>query len=49
MEKGDNEVIGKVIKQFKLHKGEASAYSIFKKKTHKALLTDDRELIKLCK
>ena len=38
-----------VIKQFKLDEGEAAAYALFKEKDGKALLTDDGELIKLCK
>lgn len=40
---------GKILGQFRLHKGEAAAYSLFKQKRGKALLTDDGELIKLCK
>ena len=39
----------KVQEQFRLDEGEASAYVLFDSKIHTALLTDDRELIKLCK
>jgi len=38
-----------ILSQFRVHEGEAAAYVIFKKNKHKALLTDDGELIKLCK
>jgi len=38
-----------IIKQFKLDDGEAAAYCLFKKEKGKAVLTDDRELIKLCR
>lgn len=38
-----------IIRQFKLDGGEAAAYALFKKIKGKALLTDDGELIKLCK
>lgn len=41
--------ITKIISQFKLDEGEAAAYTLFDKKKHKAILTDDGELIKLCK
>lgn len=38
-----------VMSGFHLEKGEAAAYVMFSKKRHKAILTDDGELIKLCK
>ena len=38
-----------ILKQFKLDEGEAAAYALFKKIKGKAILTDDKELIKLCK
>ncbi len=38
-----------VLKEFRLDDGEAAAYAIFDAKRHKAILTDDGELIKLCK
>ena len=38
-----------MLKEFKLDEGEASAYILFKKIKGKAILTDDGELIKLCK
>src|SRR3989344_8808016 len=34
---------------FRLHPGEAAAYALFDKSEHAAILTDDGELIKLCK
>ena len=41
--------ITKVISSFRLDEGEAAAYALFDQKKHKAILTDDGELIKLCK
>src|SRR3989338_6620648 len=41
--------VAKGMSQFKLDEGEAAAYSMFNSKRHKAVLTDDGELIKLCK
>lgn len=38
-----------ILKQFKLDEGEASTFALYDKRKHKAILTDDRELIKLCK
>ncbi|MBI3034692.1 hypothetical protein HYY71_00060 [Candidatus Woesearchaeota archaeon] len=38
-----------ILAQFKLDEGEAAAYALFKKIKGKAILTDDKELIKLCK
>ena len=38
-----------VLNQFKLDEGEAAAYALSRKIKGKAILTDDRELIKLCK
>ena len=38
-----------LLAQFKLDEGEAAAYALLKKIKGKAILTDDRELIKLCK
>ena len=37
------------LKEFKLDEGEAAAYALFIKTKGKAILTDDKELIKLCK
>jgi predicted nucleic acid-binding protein len=45
----NNNKISKIISQFKLDEGEAAAYALFNPKKHKAVLTDDGELIKLCK
>lgn len=39
----------KIISQFKLDEGEAAAFALFDSKKHKAVLTDDGELIKLCR
>ena len=41
--------LNEIISQFKLDKGEAAAFAMFNDKRHKAILTDDGELIKLCK
>ena len=37
------------LKQFKLDEGEAAAYALYNKIKGKAILTDDGELIKLCR
>ena len=41
--------ISKILKEFKMHKGEAEAYILYNEYNAKAILTDDGELIKLCK
>jgi len=41
--------IKNIMLQFRLDEGEAAAYAMFDIKKHKAILTDDGELIKLCK
>jgi len=41
--------IEKIMKEFKIDRGEAATYIMYDKKKHKAILTDDGELIKLCK
>ena len=38
-----------IMSQFHIDEGEAAAYNLFDPKKHKAILTDDGELIKLCK
>lgn len=38
-----------IIKEFKLGEGEAAAYALYKKERGRLILTDDGELIKLCK
>lgn len=43
-----NKII-KIMSEFRLDEGEAATYVLFNKKKHKAILTDDKELIKLCK
>ncbi len=43
------ELLQKIITEFRLDDGEAAAYVMFDNKKHKAILTDDGELIKLCK
>lgn len=53
----DNHIIVKAIKsgtsnitkEFRIHKGEAEAYILYNECNAKAILTDDGELIKLCK
>lgn len=45
----DKNKINGVISEFRLDEGEAAAYALFEHKKHKSLLTDDGELIKLCK
>lgn len=53
----DNRIIVKAIKsgtsnitkEFRIHKGEAEAYILYNECNAKAILTDDGELIKLCK
>ncbi|MBI2507436.1 hypothetical protein HYV89_00610 [Candidatus Woesearchaeota archaeon] len=37
------------LREFKLGEGEAAAYALYKKENGKLILTDDGELIKLCK
>ena len=39
----------KIMKEFRIHKGEAAAFILYKECNAKAILTDDGELIKLCK
>ena len=41
--------ITQILSQFRLDEGEAAAYAIYTKGKYKALLTDDKELIKLCR
>lgn len=38
-----------ILKQFKLDEGEASTFALYSNKKYKAVLTDDKELIKVCK
>src|SRR3989339_1606829 len=38
-----------IMKDFRLDLGEAATYIMYDQKRHKAILTDDGELIKLCK
>ena len=38
-----------IIKQFKIDEGEASAFALCVNKKYEGILTDDKELIKLCK
>jgi len=45
----DKKCYENVLKQFKLDEGEAAAYALYKTQKGKILLTDDGELIKLCK
>lgn len=45
----DKSRVAKIIAEFNLDEGEAATFAIFDDKKHKAILTDDGELIKLCK
>lgn len=45
----DNHKMSKAIAAFRLDIGEAAAYALFDSGRHDALLTDDGELIKLCR
>ncbi len=47
-EANKNKISG-ITSQFHLDEGEAAAYVLYDAKKHKAILTDDGELIKLCK
>jgi len=38
-----------ILDNFRLHQGEAAAYCIYKQGNYMAILTDDKELIKLCR
>ena len=38
-----------ILEQFKLDEGEASTFALYNTKKYKGILTDDMELIKLCK
>jgi predicted nucleic acid-binding protein len=48
VKKVESKKLKNVLEQFKLHEGEASAYVLFKGERGRAILTDDKELIKLC-
>ena len=43
------ELIKEVMSSFRLDAGEAAAYALFDSSKHQAILTDDGELIKLCR
>src|SRR3989338_10308080 len=43
------DITNKIMSEFRLDEGESAAYALFDDKKHKAILTDDGELIKLCK
>lgn len=45
----NNDKIDKVMGNFNLDEGEAATYILFNEKKHNVILTDDGELIKLCK
>ena len=38
-----------IVKQFKIEEGEASTFALCKSKKYNGILTDDKELIKLCR
>ncbi len=45
----NNAILTKILSNFRLDEGEAATYALFDAKKHAAILTDDGELIKLCK
>lgn len=45
----DNDEVAGIMEEFRLDEGEAATYVMFDNKKHDAILTDDGELIKLCK
>lgn len=45
----DKSYVKNIMSEFNLDEGEAATYALFSNKKHKAILTDDGELIKLCK
>ena len=49
VKKGKIKGMDAVIKEFHLDIGEAAAFCIFNEKEHSAILTDDKELMKVCK
>ena len=49
IKKVDENFYSNIIKSFKLDEGEASTFALYDKRKYGAILTDDRELIKLCK
>jgi len=49
VDKANQDKTRKAMTEFRLDYGEAAAYSLFDQKKHKAILTDDGELIKLCR
>lgn len=47
--KVEDKKLERILSEFRLDKGEAATYVLFDRKKHQAILTDDGELIKLCK
>ncbi len=45
----DAKKMDRITEEFRLHRGEAAAYALFQESKGGILLTDDGELIKLCK
>ncbi|MBI4488385.1 MAG: hypothetical protein HY694_04820 [Deltaproteobacteria bacterium] len=45
----DDKALAAVLRNFRLDRGEAAAYLLYKRGKYEAVLTDDGELIKLCK
>lgn len=45
----DGKKLKVMLQEFRLHEGEAAAYILFNDTKARAILTDDRELIKLCR
>ncbi|AJF60726.1 MAG: hypothetical protein QT03_C0001G1246 [archaeon GW2011_AR10] len=48
VKKAESNMVSGILMEFSLDKGEATAFALFNEKRHKAILTDDYELIKLC-
>lgn len=47
--KVSNDCLKMALREFRMDIGEAAAYALFDTKKHSAIMTDDAELIKLCK
>ncbi len=49
VERAPSEKIHQALREFHMDLGEAAAYALFNLRKHSALMTDDGELIKLCR
>jgi len=45
----NKDITKKIMSEFRLDEGESATYALFDDRKHKAILSDDGELIKLCK